>query len=90
MKVGDRVGIPWLYSACQACEFCLSGWETLCTSQKNAGYGVPGGLGEYCVADAVNAAHIPKGLSFGQAARKSFFFHFDNDLKFNLSKLFHF
>lgn len=68
LKVGDRVGIPWLYSTCQACEFCLSGWETLCTSQKNAGYAVPGGLGEYCIADATNAAVIPKGLSFGQAA----------------------
>lgn len=25
LKVGDRVGIPWLYSACGHCEYCLSG-----------------------------------------------------------------
>jgi propanol-preferring alcohol dehydrogenase len=24
-KVGDRVGIPWLYYACGSCEFCLTG-----------------------------------------------------------------
>ena len=69
--VGDRVGIPWLYSACHSCEYCLSGWETLCPSQKNAGYAVPGTVGEYAIADALNAAHIPAGLTFGQAARKS-------------------
>ncbi|CAM6002056.1 unnamed protein product, partial [Sphagnum balticum] len=68
LKVGDRVGIPWLHSACHSCEFCLSGWETLCTSQKNTGYSVAGGLGEYVLGDALNAAIIPAGLSFGQAA----------------------
>lgn len=68
LKIGDRVGIPWLHSACHACEFCLAGWETLCVNQKNTGYGVPGGLGEYALADALNAARIPDNLSFGQAA----------------------
>lgn len=68
LKIGDRVGIPWLHSSCQACEYCLSGWETVCPNQKNTGYGVPGGFGEYCLADALGAAHIPDGLSFGQAA----------------------
>ena len=29
VKEGDRVGIPWLYSACGHCEHCLGGWETL-------------------------------------------------------------
>src|ERR1700730_14628035 len=30
IKEGDRVGVPWLYSACGHCEFCLTGWETVC------------------------------------------------------------
>jgi propanol-preferring alcohol dehydrogenase len=30
LKLGDRVGIAWLHSACGHCEFCLSGWGTLC------------------------------------------------------------
>ena len=30
VKEGDRVGVPWLYSACGHCEYCLSAWETVC------------------------------------------------------------
>ena len=41
-KVGERVGIAWLHSACGRCEFCISGWETLCTRQQNSGYSVDG------------------------------------------------
>ncbi|EDX70980.1 Alcohol dehydrogenase GroES-like domain superfamily [Coleofasciculus chthonoplastes PCC 7420] len=28
-KEGDRVGVPWLHSACGHCEYCFTGWETL-------------------------------------------------------------
>ena len=52
LKIGDIVGIPWLYSACGHCEHCFGGWETLCESQKNGGYSVNGGFAEYAVADA--------------------------------------
>ena len=30
VKEGDRVGVPWLYTACGHCRHCLRGWETLC------------------------------------------------------------
>ena len=50
-KEGDRVGVPWLYSACGHCEHCLSGWETLCHDQQNTGYSVNGGYAEYVLAD---------------------------------------
>ena len=43
LKVGDRVGVPWLYSACGQCDYCLEGKETLCLDQQNAGYSVDGG-----------------------------------------------
>lgn len=64
VKEGDRVGIPWLYSACGHCEHCLGGWETLCEKQENAGYSVNGGFAEYALADANYVGHIPKGLDF--------------------------
>jgi len=35
---GDRVAIPWLGWACGECEYCATGWETLCERQKNSGY----------------------------------------------------
>jgi alcohol dehydrogenase, propanol-preferring len=62
--LGDRVGVPWLYSACGHCKHCLSGWETLCGSQKNTGYSVNGGYAEYAVADSRYVAKIPKGLDY--------------------------
>ena len=37
VKVGDRVAVPWLHTACGTCEHCLTGWETLCSSQQNTG-----------------------------------------------------
>lgn len=68
LKVGDRVGIPWLYSACGHCEYCLSGRETLCLNQENAGYSVDGGYAEYCVAAADYVVKIPDNLGFVEAA----------------------
>jgi alcohol dehydrogenase, propanol-preferring len=62
VKVGDRVGIPWLYSACGECEYCLSGEETLCPHQLNGGYSVDGGYAEYCKAPANYVARIPENL----------------------------
>lgn len=68
LKEGDRVGVPWLHSACGQCEFCLSGWETLCPNQTNTGYSVDGGFAEYLVAPAAFAAPIPDQLGFDEAA----------------------
>jgi len=67
-KVGDRVGVPWLHSACGSCEYCISGWETLCTKQLNTGFSVDGGLREYSLADGNYAIKLPDAVSFEQAA----------------------
>ncbi|HEY0736105.1 MAG TPA: alcohol dehydrogenase AdhP [Herpetosiphonaceae bacterium] len=68
VKEGDRVGVPWLHSACGTCEHCLTGWETLCTQQQNTGYSVDGGYAEYVLAAANYVARIPDSLSFVDAA----------------------
>jgi len=64
VKEGDIVGVPWLYSACGGCEFCLTGWETLCKTQQNGGYSVDGGYAEYVIADARYVAHLPANTDF--------------------------
>src|SRR5689334_19942549 len=51
VKEGDRVGVPWLHTACGHCVHCLGGWETLCLEQRNTGYSVNGGFAEYTLAD---------------------------------------
>ncbi|AMN50971.1 alcohol dehydrogenase [Psychrobacter sp. P2G3] len=62
VKEGDRVGVPWLYSACGHCTHCLGGWETLCLRQKNSGYSVNGSFAEYVLADANYVGIIPEGV----------------------------
>jgi propanol-preferring alcohol dehydrogenase len=68
VAIGDRLGVPWLFSACGECEYCVTGWETLCPSAQYGGYSVNGGFAEYVVADPRYAARIPKGLSSMVAA----------------------
>jgi propanol-preferring alcohol dehydrogenase len=61
---GDIVGVPWLFSACGCCEFCITGWETLCDTQQNGGYSVDGGFAEYVIADSRYVAHFPPNIDF--------------------------
>ena len=68
VREGDRVGIPWLYSACGHCEHCLGGWETLCEQQQNTGYSVNGGFAEYALADAGYVGHLPANVGFVEIA----------------------
>ncbi|GGD37754.1 zinc-dependent alcohol dehydrogenase [Aureimonas glaciei] len=68
VKEGDRVGVPWLYSACGHCEHCLSAWETVCGEAEFGGYTQNGGFAEYLLADPNFVAHIPAGLSAVEAA----------------------
>ncbi|HEX8020359.1 alcohol dehydrogenase AdhP [Mucilaginibacter sp.] len=68
VKEGDIVGVPWLYSACGCCEFCITGWETLCDSQQNGGYSVDGGFAEYLIADSRYVAHFPANANFIEMA----------------------
>lgn len=68
VKEGDRVGVPWLYSACGHCEYCLSAWETVCGSAQFGGYTVNGGFADYILADPNYVARIPHGLSAINAA----------------------
>jgi propanol-preferring alcohol dehydrogenase len=68
VKAGDRVGVPWLYSACGHCEHCLAAWETVCAEAQFGGYTRNGGFAEYILADPDYVAHIPSGLAPREAA----------------------
>ncbi|MBB5113201.1 zinc-dependent alcohol dehydrogenase [Micromonospora echinospora] len=60
--VGDRVALPWLGWACGTCSYCVTGWETLCESQRNTGYSIDGAHAEYAVASARYAVRVPDGV----------------------------
>jgi propanol-preferring alcohol dehydrogenase len=68
VKEGDRVGVPWLHTACGHCEHCITGWETLCDEQQMTGYTVNGGYAEYVLADPGYVGHLPAGVSFSEIA----------------------
>jgi len=68
VKEGDRVGVPWLYSACGHCGHCLAGWETLCEQQQNTGYSVNGAFADYIIANPNYVGHLPKTIDFNEIA----------------------
>ena len=67
-KVGDRAGVPWLYSTCGACDYCQRGLENLCDQARFTGQHADGGFGEYMVVPADFAYSIPMGFPDDQAA----------------------
>lgn len=68
VAVGDRVAVPWLGYACGTCDYCVSGWETLCESQLNTGYSIDGGFAQYVQAFARHVVKVPDGVDPFDAA----------------------
>ncbi|MHA1721339.1 MAG: zinc-dependent alcohol dehydrogenase family protein [Promethearchaeota archaeon] len=67
-KIGDRVGVPWLYSSCGTCKYCKRSQENLCNDAKFTGYHVNGGYAEYMIASSKYAYLIPEIFSDAEAA----------------------
>jgi alcohol dehydrogenase, propanol-preferring len=68
VRVGMRVGVPWLHSTCGTCEYCQRGEENLCPKAKFTGFSVDGGYAEYILADSRYVLPIPDEISDEQAA----------------------
>lgn len=68
LREGDRVGLAWLHDACGICEYCTTGWETLCEFQHNSGYSVNGSFAEYAIGAARYVGQLPERLDFASAA----------------------
>jgi alcohol dehydrogenase, propanol-preferring len=68
VALGDRVALPWLGYACGTCEYCVSGWETLCPHQQNMGYSMDGGFAEYARAYGRYVVKVPEGIDPADAS----------------------
>jgi propanol-preferring alcohol dehydrogenase len=68
LKEGDRVGLAWLHDACGVCEYCVTGWETLCEKQHNSGYSVHGSFAEYALGSEAYVGHLPAKGDFAALA----------------------
>ncbi|MGD9159661.1 MAG: zinc-dependent alcohol dehydrogenase family protein [Desulfobacteraceae bacterium] len=68
LKVGDRVGIAWIHSACGTCEFCLGGNENLCRDFRATGRDANGGYAEYMTVPEGFAYSVPDVFTDSEAA----------------------
>ena len=67
-KIGDRVGVAWIFSTCGKCDFCLSQKENLCPDFKATGRDADGGYAEYMTVSEDFAYKIPEIFSDSEAA----------------------
>lgn len=67
-KKGERIGVAWLYSACEKCRFCRQGNENFCENALFTGFHANGGYAEYIVVPEKFAYAIPRAFSDEEAA----------------------
>jgi propanol-preferring alcohol dehydrogenase len=67
-RVGQRVGVAWIYSACGVCKQCRAGNENLCENFRATGRDADGGYAAYMKVRADFAHPIPERLGDIQAA----------------------
>jgi propanol-preferring alcohol dehydrogenase len=67
-KMGDRVGVAWIYSACETCEQCRKGDENLCRAFRATGRDADGGYAEKMTVSENFAFSIPEPFSDAEAA----------------------
>ncbi len=68
LRIGQRVGVPWLGRTCGHCEYCLHGSENLCDHPQFTGYTRHGGYAQACIADARYAFALPDAGSDAEMA----------------------
>ena len=68
LKEGDRAGVAWLHDACGQCEYCMTGWDSLCYAQHNTGYSVNGSFAEYVIGAAPYVGRLPEKSDFAEMA----------------------
>ncbi|MCH7519145.1 MAG: zinc-dependent alcohol dehydrogenase family protein [Candidatus Dadabacteria bacterium] len=67
-KIGDRVGVAWIYSSCGECRYCTEGNDNLCEDFKATGRDKDGGYAEYLKVPENFAYKIPEMFTDSEAA----------------------
>jgi propanol-preferring alcohol dehydrogenase len=67
-RIGDRVGVAWIFSACGHCEYCQRGEENLCAHFVATGRDAHGGYAEKMAVPAAFAHPIPDAFADAEAA----------------------
>jgi len=67
-KIGERIGVAWIYSACGRCELCLRGKENLCNQFQATGRDAHGGYAQYMTISQSFIYRIPDIFNDSEAA----------------------
>ncbi|MBN1957905.1 MAG: zinc-dependent alcohol dehydrogenase family protein [Desulfuromonadales bacterium] len=67
-RLGERVGVAWIFSACGQCRWCRQGLENLCPQFRATGRDADGGYAEYLVVPAAFAHPLPEIFTDAEAA----------------------
>jgi propanol-preferring alcohol dehydrogenase len=67
-RLGDRVGVAWIFSACGKCAFCRRGEENLCEQFRATGRDAHGGYAERMTVSEAFAHRIPDAVDDAEAA----------------------
>jgi propanol-preferring alcohol dehydrogenase len=67
-RIGERIGVAWIFSACGHCDYCLSDQENLCPEFRATGREANGGYAEYMTISEQFAFPIPEIFSDAEAA----------------------
>ena len=68
LRIGERVGVPWLAWTCGECAMCRAGRENLCVKARFTGCDVDGGFAELALADSRFCLRPPAGYGDVEAA----------------------
>jgi len=68
LRLGDRLGAPWLGETCGRCRYCLAGEENLCDAPGFNGWTRDGGYADKVVVRADFCFPIPQRFSDAEAA----------------------
>lgn len=67
-KIGERLGVPWLYKTCGQCPYCKREKENLCANAMFTGYDADGGFAEYVVVKEESAYYLPENYTDNEVA----------------------
>jgi alcohol dehydrogenase, propanol-preferring len=62
LRVGERVGVPWLHRTDTTCEFCRRGRENLCPAALFTGWTVDGGYADAVTVPEAFAVRLPETM----------------------------
>jgi alcohol dehydrogenase, propanol-preferring len=68
LRIGERVGVPWLGWTCGVCVYCKQGLENLCDRAAFTGCTLDGGYSDSVIADGRYCLPIPQHYGDTQAA----------------------